>query len=575
LNRTTLVCSLLLAGATTACSSNVGDAIRPKEGTASEALGESSVGACEADYAKPLIIDISPEDRGDLEAKLKSGGPVVHFDCKSMKILPTCRMKNVKYNWVGYTPKAQLVEMESGDDLGAALPINGMSFKAALERAGRLNLATMTVGQRSAGMLAVDPDNLEGDCAKGTHVINSVWVGAFKLETGSKGEVMAAADVFGAEAHAGSKSERKAMNSDGDVKSCEGAKEDASAPPSGCTAFVRLELLKIPPKGTGPKAVSDDDHGGDAPGGPGAGPPDKEKTEKPVSCPPGRAWNGVFCAAAGPTAKAAPTCSPSNLGLCKERCTKKDGPSCYTLGSDASSKKNDADAKKFYEQACNYGDERGCSSRAFKSVMEKDEKGAIDWYSKGCFSGHASSCASLVMRYKLAKEPGKAFSSAKRACDLGDAYGCQQLGQMYWKGEGTTKDAAKGIAIFEEQCNSGKTFACERLGVELADGKNIPKDLAAAEKWLIKGCAAKFGNGGSCYALGELLDKKGDKANAKNAYDKGCDAKNGGACKKAGRPDPFGGPPGGPPGPPPPPPGKGPPPPPPGKSPPPPPPPKK
>jgi TPR repeat protein len=181
------------------------------------------------------------------------------------------------------------------------------------------------------------------------------------------------------------------------------------------------------------------------------------------------------------------------------------------------------------------------------------------------------------MRYKVAKELGKAFSSAKRACDLGDAYGCQQLGQMYWKGEGTTKDAAKGIAIFEKQCNSGKTFACEVLGVELASGKNVPKDVAAAEKWLIKGCAAKFGNGGSCYNLGELLDTKGDKANAKAAWEKGCDAKNGMSCKKVGKPDPFPPPPGGgpPPGPPPPPPGKAPPPPPPGKGPPPPPPPKK
>ena len=257
-----LVCALFVTVAAAGCSSNVGDAIRPKEATASEALGEgSSLEACEADYAKPLVIDISPEDRGDLEAKLKQGGPVVNFDCKSMKVLPTCRMKNTHYKWVGYTPKAQLVEMESGDDLGAALPLNGMSFKAALERSGRLNLATMTVGQRSAGMLSVDPGNLEGDCAKATHVINSVWVGAFRLETGSKGEVMAAADVFGAEAHAGSKSERKSMTSDGDVKSCEGAKEDGEAPPSGCTAFVRLELLKIPPKGSAPEEEAEASHG--------------------------------------------------------------------------------------------------------------------------------------------------------------------------------------------------------------------------------------------------------------------------------------------------------------------------
>lgn len=615
MNRTTLICSLLLAGATTACSSNVGDAIRPKEGTASEALGESGVGACEADYAKPLIIDISPEDRGDLEAKLKSGGPVVHFDCKSMKILPTCRMKHVKYNWVGYTPKAQLVEMESGDDLGAALPINGMSFKAALERAGRLNLATMTVGQRSAGMLAVDPGNLEGDCAKGTHVINSVWVGAFKLETGSKGEVMAAADVFGAEAHAGSKSERKAMNKDGDVSACEKAKEDADAPPSGCTAFVRLELLKIPPKGSGPTVLAKDRDDGDGENGASGAAPKQE--DKPVSCPPGRVWNGVYCAAASASA---PTCTSKNIPLCKSRCDKKDGPACYQVAVDASFAKNEPDAKKYYELACNYGHERGCYSRASKAMMEKDDKSALLWLTKGCTAGDGLSCYNLGAKYRsgaggVPKDLAKAFSYFKRACDAGDAPACTVVASLYLRGEGTPKDAQKGLSMLQKECEAGKPGSCGNLAREYESGANVPKDEGAAEKWFAKGCTTKNGeyqcvslgdflskkgdttsavaayekacgdmttsgcvplgnmhdkkgdkakaqaayekacdkkNSMGCQALGDLLDKKGDKANAKGAYEKACDLKNSVACKKIGKPAPSG--PGGPPPAPPPPP---------------------
>ncbi len=531
----------LFTSALIGCKSNLGDAIRPQEGTASDALGQDGLGACEADYAKPLVIDISPEDRGDLEAKLKQGGPVVRFDCKTMKILPTCRMKNVKYEWVGYTPKAQLVEMESGDDLGAALPLNGMSFKAALERSGRLNLATMTVGQRSAAMLAVDPANLEGDCDAGTHVINSVWVGAFKLETGSKGEVMAAADVFGAEAHAGSKSERKAMNSDGDVKACEGAKEDANGPPSGCTAFVRLELLKIPPKGSGAKPVvaDDDEHGG--------GEASAEKKEKPVSCPPGRVWNGVFCASAKPQA---PTCSSSNLGLCKERCDKKDGAACYVLANAAQSKKNDADHKKLAERACEYGEERGCYARGFKAMIDRDDKGQIDWSTKGCFGGHAASCQMASSKYKSMKEPAKAFTFAKRACDLGDGFGCYQLGQMYLKGEGTAKDPQKGLALYEKQCLAGKVSTCLTLGKEFEEGKHTTKDFALAEKWLKRGCDHPTMGGGSCYALGEAYEKKGDKARARPFLEKACNLRVTPACTKLGKPAPSGGPPGPPPPPP-------------------------
>jgi hypothetical protein len=547
----------LLGSAALGCSSNLGDAIRPKEGTASEALGQDGLGTCEADYAKPLVIDISPEDRGDLEAKLKQGGPVVRFDCKSMKVLPTCRMKNVRYSWVGYTPKAQLVEMESGDDLGAALPLNGMSFKAALERSGRLNLATMTVGQRSAGMMAVDRENLEGDCDEGTHVINSVWVGAFKLETGSKGEVMAAADVFGAEAHAGSKSERKSMNSDGDVKACESAKEDASSPPSGCTAFVRLELLKIPPKGSAPVVTAAEEEEETAGGS--AAPKEKEK-EKPVSCPPGRTWNGVFCASAKPEDKN--VCNSKNLGVCRSKCDKKDGAACYQLYMDASfNEKDDAAAKRFSEKACEAGEERGCQARGFLAMREKDEAGQINWFSKGCFGGHASSCSMAGDRFRLAKEFTKAFTFTKRACDLGDAIGCDRLAITYIKGEGTAKDVSKGVELFEKQCRSGKSIGCTSLAREYESGKNLTKDFGLAEKWFKAACALPNGSF-SCMQLGDFYDRRKDKTNADKAYNTACDKRVTPACTKVGRPAPSGPPPGPPPGPskPPPPPPKGPPP---------------
>jgi hypothetical protein len=415
--------------------------------------------------------------------------------------------------------------MESGDDLGAALPLNGMSFKAALERSGRLNLATMTVGQRSAAMLAVDRGNLEGDCDEATHVINSVWVGAFRLETGSKGEVMAAADVFGASAHAASKSERKAMTSDGDVKSCEAAKEDAGAPPSGCTAFVRLELLKIPPKGSAPAAVVEVNEEKE----PSA---EQEAKEKPVSCPPGREWNGVFCASAKPAGTA--SCNSKNLGVCRERCNKNDGAACYALHLDASLKKDTPAAKRFAEKACDHGDERGCFARGLKAMTEKDDKAQIEWLTKGCFGGHASSCQMVASKYSMLKEPVKAFSFNKRACDLGNSFACGSVARAHLAGDGTPKDVAKGLSLYEKQCLRGTGPLCVTLGREYESGRNTTKDLALAEKWFKVGCAAPTG-GYACMTLGEFYEKKGDKTNAKKQFEIACDKRISTACTKVGR----------------------------------------
>ncbi len=525
-DKSAIACGLLLAGATSACSSNVGEAIRPKEATATEALGAtSSLEACEAHYAKPLIIDISPEDRGDLEAKLKQGGPVVSFDCKSMKVLPTCRMKGTEYKWVGYTPKAQLVEMESGDDLGASLPLNGMSFKAALDRSGRLNLATMTVGQRSAGMLAVDRNNLEGDCAQGTHVVNSVWVGAFKLETGSKGEVMAAADVFGAEAHAASKSARKAMTSDGDVSACEKAREDGEAPPPGCTAFVRLELLKIPAEGAGRALVTSSEQG----------------KEPAVSCPPGREWNGATCV----SPEAEGVCSYSNDEACKPKCDKKDGAACQMLSERASSRKNKAEARSYAEKACEYGREKSCWWRGALAMEAKDEQDAVRWFTKGCSAGDPFSCTSAGVSYwKKLNEASKGFTFAKRSCDLGDKDGCDVLALMYLEGAGTPKDGGKAVAIYEAQCRAGFVASCNLAAKEYEEGENLKKDLAAAERILKHACENIEGpnelqtqsrRSSTCFYLAELYDRKKEGKSAAKAYERACELGSPTACRRAGQ----------------------------------------
>ena len=147
------------------------------------------------------------------------------------------------------------------------------------------------------------------------------------------------------------------------------------------------------------------------------------------------------------------------------------------------------------------------------------------------------------------KDMPKAFTLAKRACDLGDSSGCNNLAQMYLRGEGTPKDGAKGAALYEKQCKAGKFFSCTSLARELENGTNVTKDLAAAEKWFEYPLDHKGPGLMAIYwmDLGDFYDRKGDKANAKKAWETACDEKFGPGCKKAGKPAPAGAPPGPPP----------------------------
>src|SRR3974390_2661279 len=102
----------------------VAGALRPKEQTAAEALGDD--GQCREvqKEATPLVVDWKPEDRGDLEIAMKQGIAVVSSDCHSIPLLRDCQIPG-SYGYVGTSLKESIVRLDSADDLKANLPFGG------------------------------------------------------------------------------------------------------------------------------------------------------------------------------------------------------------------------------------------------------------------------------------------------------------------------------------------------------------------------------------------------------------------------------------------------------------------
>jgi len=142
-------------------------------------------------------------------------------------------------------------------------------------------------------------------------------------------------------------------------------------------------------------------------------------------------------------------CGKGDQDACKDahasrvaRCTRGDGQGCVLLGIEAEAgkfgAKNDAEALRYFELACNSKDPNGC------------------WY-----FGTA-----LARGKSQPKDEAKAVLAFQKGCDIGgDVNVCDSLGEAYEHGRGVNVDKARALTIYDRGCSFGKPgamgFVCE------------------------------------------------------------------------------------------------------------------
>src|SRR5262245_55052990 len=88
----------------------VGDADPSMKSPAGKA-GEGVV--CKtADRADLMVVDWTPEMRGDIEVAMKEGLALVSYDCASVKLVPGCSLGG-EYGYIGTTRREKKIEMNS------------------------------------------------------------------------------------------------------------------------------------------------------------------------------------------------------------------------------------------------------------------------------------------------------------------------------------------------------------------------------------------------------------------------------------------------------------------------------
>ncbi len=201
---------------------------------------------------RPLIVDLPAPDRAALESQARHGALVVKYAGCQLEVLRQCRApKKHAYTYTAITPKDEVVRMSSADELHANLPIYAATLEGKLAEKGELSASMRIVGEWGSPGQPPAADQVEGDCAGATHIVSALTVGAFKFEAGAKKEAAAGVSVLGAGAGGSTERSTETLSQDGDATKCNAAARGDSAPPDGCGALLRLELVALLAKGEG------------------------------------------------------------------------------------------------------------------------------------------------------------------------------------------------------------------------------------------------------------------------------------------------------------------------------------
>lgn len=276
-----LVCAAF-AASTAACGL-LGGPADPSSATPPEYVPAGGQTKCKitASQLRPLIVEWSAADRAALEVLAQRGTVVVKYSGCEMEILPRCRAPGA-YAYASTTRKTEQVVIQDEDELYANLPMGAVKLEGKLKRSGQLNVAMNVVGQYDSDQPAIAASALEGDCAKATHVVTGLTVGAFEFSAGASASAGGEASALGAGAGGLASRSRETLSSDGDVAACASSTREDAQPPANCGALLRIAMAELAEPTPQPASV-------------GA-----------LSCPPGTRVAGDQCVAV-PSAASLPT----------------------------------------------------------------------------------------------------------------------------------------------------------------------------------------------------------------------------------------------------------------------------
>jgi len=156
-------------------------------------------------------------------------------------------------------------------------------------------------------------------------------------------------------------------------------------------------------------------------------------------------------------------------------------------------------------------------------------------YLIGCRNGNGQSCRDLSSLYELGfgvtKNLNKSLHYVEKGCELNNGNSCNKAGNFYDYGYLGIVNKQRAATYYIKGCDLGSNTACNNIGMSYMNGEGVIKNLGLSETYLQK--ALRLGHN-AYNNLGFLSRIKGDDTKATEYYIKGCDLKDGMACRNLG-----------------------------------------
>jgi len=209
--------------------------------------------------SRPLIVEWPSTDRASLESAAQRGLVVVRYLGCEMELLPRCHAQG-QYAYTPVTQQSDRISIRNLDDLYANVPLGAAKLEGELSERGELNVDMVIVGTYDAPQAhQVQRSQLEGDCRGATHMVSAMTAGAFAFYSGAGTTAGGGVGAFGLGGGAKHEASRSMLSQSGNARACQTASREDTAPPEGCGALLRVEVVELAsasPVAVAPRASS-------------------------------------------------------------------------------------------------------------------------------------------------------------------------------------------------------------------------------------------------------------------------------------------------------------------------------
>jgi hypothetical protein len=231
--------SVLVCGAVACGGSLPVQSVLPNGGHDTSQLARCSVAASQE---QPLVTEWPASYKARLEAMLQSGAVAVEYSGCDLKIVDRCRLSG-SYAWRKTTMSTDTTDIADEDELYTKLPLGAVSLTGQLKTSGSLHVQTTVSGQLQLVGKAADDATHGAECARATHLVSALSIGAFKLVAGGSIKAGAGAEMGAVNVGGTAAQKQSVLRAAGDAGRCEHATKDEPDP--DCRSPIQIFLTPI------------------------------------------------------------------------------------------------------------------------------------------------------------------------------------------------------------------------------------------------------------------------------------------------------------------------------------------